>query len=103
MIISDVYSQWVVENEEQREELQSTINRLVEWSTEWQMLFNSSKCHILHLGLRNAEYEYTMGGTALEVVEYEKDLGGHCAQEPEAQHAVCQGCSQGKWNPGPAI
>ena len=65
----------VVENEGQREELQNTIDRLVEWSTEWQMLFNSSKCHILHLGARNAGYQYTMGGAALEEVEYEKDVG----------------------------
>jgi hypothetical protein len=28
-----------VENERQREELQNAINRWVEWSTEWQMLF----------------------------------------------------------------
>ena len=37
-------------------------NRLEEWSREWQMLFNSSKCHILHLGANNPNYEYSMGG-----------------------------------------
>jgi hypothetical protein len=52
----------VVKSVEQRDELQATINRLVEWSTEWQMMFNSGKCHILHLGGRNAMYEYSMGG-----------------------------------------
>jgi hypothetical protein len=51
----------VVESEEQREELQSAINKLVKWSEEWQMMFNAGKCHILHLGGRNAMYEYTMG------------------------------------------
>ena len=51
----------VVENEVLREELQSTIDMLVDWSTEWQMMFNEGKCHILHLGARNAKYEYTMG------------------------------------------
>ena len=40
----------VVESQEQQAELQKTIDRLVEWSGEWQMLFNSDKCHILHLG-----------------------------------------------------
>ena len=79
----------VVENEGQREELQSTIDRLVAWSTEWQMLFNGSKCHILHLGARNAEYKYTMGGTALEGVEYEKDVGVlvHKSLKPSMQCA----------------
>jgi ribonuclease P/MRP protein subunit RPP40 len=53
------------------------------------MLFNSSKCHILHLGGRNAEYEYTMDGTALEVVEYEKDVGVivHRSLKPSMQCA----------------
>ena len=47
----------VVESEEQGEELQSTINRLVGWSVQWQMLFNTEKCHVLHLGPRNAKYK----------------------------------------------
>ena len=59
----------VVENEMQRAELQETIDKLVAWSTEWQMLFNGAKCHILHLGAKNAKFEYTMAGTKLEAVE----------------------------------
>ena len=47
-----------MENKGQREELQNTINRVVEWSLEWQMIF--------------------MGGAALEVVKYERDLGSRC-------------------------
>jgi hypothetical protein len=31
-------------------------------------------CHILHLGAKNAKFEYTMAGTKLEAVEYEKDV-----------------------------
>ena len=65
----------MVESQEQQAELQKTIDRLVEWSGEWQMLFNSDKCHILHLGGNNGNYEYTMGGRVLETVEYEKDVG----------------------------
>ena len=52
----------VVENQEDQAELQDTINRLEEWSREWQMLFNSSKCNILHLRANNQNYEYSMGG-----------------------------------------
>ena len=81
----------VVESEEQRRVHQSTIDRLVEWSTEWQMLFNAGNCHILHLGPRNARHEYTMGGTTLEAVEHEKD-GSAGPPEPEAQFVVYQGC-----------
>ena len=83
----------VVESEEQREELQSTINRLVGWSVEWQMLFNSEKCHILHLGPRNAKYEYTMEGRVLEGVESEKDVGVivHKSLKPSMQCAKAAG------------
>ena len=31
----------VVECVQQREEMQATINKLVEWSADWQMLFNT--------------------------------------------------------------
>ena len=83
----------VVESEEQRQELQGTINRLVEWSEEWQMLFNSEKCHILHLGHRNARFEYTMGGRVLEAVESEKDVGViiHQSLKPSMQCARAAG------------
>ena len=39
------------------------------------MEFNASKCHVLHLGRRNNEYSYTMGGVELARVEEEKDVG----------------------------
>ena len=79
----------VVETEEQRGELQDTINRLVEWSAEWQMLFNAGKCHILHLGGRNERYEYNMEGRVLEPVEFEKDVGVivHQSLKPSMQCA----------------
>ena len=70
----------VVESEVQRQELQSTINRLVEWSVEWQMLFNSDKCHILHLGPRNARVEYTMEGRVLGGWSLRRMLGSLCTR-----------------------
>ena len=83
----------VVESEEQRQELQATIDRLVKWSVEWQMLFNSDKCHILHLGPRNARFEYTMEGRVLEGVESEKDVGVivHQSLKPSMQCAKAAG------------
>ena len=79
----------VVESEEQREEMQATINRLVQWSAEWQMLFNAGKCHLLHLGRGNARHMYTMEGRVLEAVEFEKDVGVvvHQSLKPSMQCA----------------
>jgi hypothetical protein len=79
----------VVKCEEQTEELQATIDRLVKWSVEWQMLFNSDMCNILHLGPKNARFEYTMEGRVLEGVESEKDVGVivHQSLKPSMQCA----------------
>ena len=46
----------VVENEDHRDELQAAITNLEQWSLEWQMMFNTSKCHMLHLGSGNRRF-----------------------------------------------
>ena len=74
--------------------LQSEINSLHEWSLEWQMIFNSSKCKVMHFGRKNPQVCYTMngyapGGTVLETVNEEKDLGViiHTSLKPSKQCA----------------
>jgi hypothetical protein len=51
------------------------------------MEFNAGKCHVLHLGRRNREYSYTMGGGELASVESEKDVGVmiHSSMKPALQ------------------
>ena len=65
----------VVECDEDRVIFQEGLDKLMEWSVEWQMLFNVDKCHIIHAGLKNKGYEYTMGGRILKEVDHEKDVG----------------------------
>ena len=55
--------------------LQQDLDNLFSWSTEWQMLFNLDKCHVLHLGNNNLRHEYNINGHKLLAVEEEKDLG----------------------------
>ena len=40
--------------------LQEDLNSITEWSEKFQMSFNLSKCHILHLGHKNPNATYTM-------------------------------------------
>ena len=47
---------------------------LVEWSKEWQMLFNVDKCRVIHMGYNNKLAEYHMNDVKLECVSEEKDL-----------------------------
>ena len=45
------------------------------WSQDWQMLFNLEKCSVMHMGKRNQELSYEMGGKVLKVSEEERYLG----------------------------
>jgi len=55
--------------------MQKDLNQLMDWSEQWQMPFNASKCKVMHLGHRNNHYEYFMGNYKLEPVTEERDLG----------------------------
>ena len=64
-----------IASEADRDKLQHTLDRLVEWAKAWGMEFNVQKCKIMHVGNNNPGYEYKMAGTTLSVVEEEKDIG----------------------------
>jgi ribonuclease P/MRP protein subunit RPP40 len=55
--------------------IQTDINKLVEWAATWQMSFNVSKCKVMHIGSSNPNSVYSMEGLPLQVTEAEKDLG----------------------------
>ena len=65
----------VTETEQDRQLFQRGLDNLVQWSIEWQMLFNVDKCHVIHMGRKNHEFSYNMGGRPLEAVNFEKDVG----------------------------
>jgi len=60
---------------EDRDKLQQTLDKLVEWARRWGMEFNVPKCKIMHVGHGNPGYTYSMNGVDLTVVEEEKDIG----------------------------
>ena len=57
------------------ETLQKDLNKLMGWATTWQMRFNVEKCKIMHLGGKNMNAIYTLGGEPLGESRMEKDLG----------------------------
>ena len=68
-----------VNDSNQKEEMQENLNKIMDWSTKWQLPFNIDKCKVLHLGKNNQKYTYKLGSCSnlmtLEQVEEEKDLG----------------------------
>ena len=64
-----------VDNTDDAARLQQSLDNLYQWSSDWQMLFNLDKCHVLHFGTTNPCNTYTINGHPLLSVEEEKDLG----------------------------
>ena len=52
-----------VSNDGDKQHLQNDLDKLVNWSKKWQMLFNFGKCKCLHTGHRNLDVIYKMGDT----------------------------------------
>jgi ribonuclease P/MRP protein subunit RPP40 len=59
--------------------LQNDLDNLCDWSQQWQLDFNAEKCKVLHHGVRNPRFQYTMTkqGKVVQLasVSEEKDLG----------------------------
>ena len=64
-----------IKSDADRQHLQDDLNKLIEWSEKWLMLFNFGKCKCLHAGHGNKDSQYTMCGTVLNTTLKEKDLG----------------------------
>ena len=72
----------VVRSSEDCVVLQSDLNCLSDWSKQWGLSFNSSKCEVLRISRKRtsplpslAVSPYTIGDHALAVVPSQKDLG----------------------------
>ena len=46
----------IVRTQEDRARFQEMLDNLATWSSDWQMLFNVDKCHVLHVGKKNPEF-----------------------------------------------
>ena len=55
--------------------LREDMRKISDWSEDWQMLFNTDKCKVMHIGNKNCGADYKMGDIPLAVVEEERDLG----------------------------
>ena len=59
-----------IQSDADRQHLQDDLNKLIEWSEKWQMLFNLGKCKCLHTGHGNEDAQYTMGGAVYIRTKY---------------------------------
>lgn len=55
--------------------LQSDLDLISNWSKDWLVKLNASKCKVMHFGNRNNKYEYRLNERLLEETTTERDLG----------------------------
>ena len=59
---------------DQTDHLQCDLDKMPEWSTKWQMLFNADQCKCFHVGHRYPSVNCSIG-VEIKNVKVEKDLG----------------------------
>ena len=75
-------------------QLQEDLNKLVDWSRKWNMLFNTDKCSVLHLGYNNQHYTYSMHDhiqnkrVNLKNTNCERDLGVYIDKDLKFSHHI---------------
>ena len=64
-----------IQNDTDCIQLQSDINKLLPWSSIWQLNFNVSKCYLLHFGKSHCYSQYNIPGNIISSTGVIKDLG----------------------------
>jgi len=67
-----------IQSKEDEHILQQDLDRLEDWSKEWLLKFNASKCKVMQIGRKKTMNYHLRDGTDivnLEETEMEKDLG----------------------------
>ena len=68
-----------IQTSEYSQELQTDLFNVMQWSEKWQLLFNTSKCKVMHICTTNACNEFTMHALPnegmIETVPEENDVG----------------------------
>ena len=71
----DVKLYVVFDNVTECNALQNSLDAVEKWSETWQLKLQPAKSKIMHFGLHNPNFGYTMGGKNINSSNAEKDLG----------------------------
>ena len=65
----------IIKNDDDKIKLQNELNNLVCWAAKWQLKINYQKCHIIHFGYKNLNFNYYFDNNIITTSHYEKILG----------------------------
>jgi len=89
-----IFSRIEDDNDRKAEALQDDLSKLITWSEKWQMLFNTRKCKVMHVGKTQKQFPYYMNSQQLEEVIQEKDPGILISNDLKVSQQCQAGCSQ---------
>ena len=78
----------VIKSDEDKTALQNDINKIKDWSDQWQMSFNAEKCHVMNIGSQNTVNTYKMGEHQMNSTKSERDLGVIIQRDLDASEQV---------------
>jgi len=88
-----------IQSEEDEQILQHDLDRLEDWSKEWLLKFNASKCKVMQIGRKktvNYQLRDGMDSVNLEETEMEKDLGVWISKDLKWSHQ-CRNLQARQW------
>lgn len=63
---------WKATTADEKKQLQSDLDRLVNWPSKWQFKYNVDRCNVLPMGSRNDCSNYSLSASDLLKVKAEK-------------------------------
>ena len=75
MYADDLTIYAIIKNDDDRIKLQNELNNLVNWAAKWQLKINYQKCHIIHFGYKNLNFNYYFDNNIITISHSEKILG----------------------------
>ena len=58
MYADDVILYAIADNPNDHKLIQNDLNNLIHWADSWQLKINFDKCHVIHFGNKNSNFEY---------------------------------------------
>ena len=75
MYADDVTIYAIADNPNDHKLIQNDLNNLIHWAYSWQLKINFDKCHVIHFGHKNSNFEYYFDMHKIGVSKCEKILG----------------------------
>ena len=75
LLYADDIKLWRISSRGEEVDLQEELNRLMRWSTAWQLPVNIGKCKYMHLGRGDNLGAFHLDGVLLDTSTGERDLG----------------------------